>query len=706
MQKLIYLWSMTLIVTFACSPERTKMKYPQTYKDSISDNYFGTLVEDPYRWLEDDNSSETRKWVEEQNKLTDSILSQIPYRKKIERRLTELWDYPKEGAPFKKGDLFFQYKNDGLQNQNVLYVKTGFDGLERIIIDPNKMSSDGTVALSGVYISDDAKYAAYTISKAGSDWQEAFVRNIETGEETGDHLMWLKFSGLTWNGNGFYYNRFPEPLDGDILKGENKNCQVYYHRLGTLQKEDILIYEDPEHPDWSFAAEISSDKNWLFIHVTESTSGNALYVLNLQDNKREIVKLISDFESDFLPVDFIQGKIYLITNAKAPNYKVVAVTPGKWDREAWQEVIPEKESVLVSAKWMNGKLISEYLKDASSAISVYEETGKYMYDIDLPFIGSVSGFSGDKDDTYTFYSISSFSTPGTIYKYNLEENKSELISESAIKFNCSDYETTQVFYTSKDGTKIPMFLTHKKGLKPDGKRPTLLYGYGGFNISLTPVFSVTRLIWLENNGILAVANLRGGGEYGENWHLQGTKLNKQNVFDDFIAAGEYLIKQKFTSSEKLTIQGGSNGGLLIGAVTNQRPDLMAVSLPAVGVMDMLRYHKFTIGRFWATDYGTSEESEEMFKYLFQYSPVHSVKQGTKFPAILVTTADHDDRVVPAHSFKYISTIQEKGDGISPTLIRIETNAGHGAGKPTSKVIAEYADLWSFAFWNMGIEEIK
>ncbi len=689
------------IVMFGCqAPKEKKINYPMTKKTDTVDVYFGHEVADPYRWLEDDMSDETAAWVKAQNEVTDSFLAQIPYRKQVEERLQKIWNYPKSGTPFKQGGHWFVSKNDGLQNQYVVYIKDTYDGEDRVILDPNTLSEDGTVALNMFRVSEDGKYLAYSISRAGSDWREIYVKDIATGELLEDHILWAKFSGISWYKNGFFYSRYPEPQKGEMLKGENKNSQVYYHEIGTDQSADKLIYEDPANPNWGFSAGTTDDKNYLVISVTESTSGNAFYIQDLT-KKGEVQKIITSFDKDYWVMDHVQGKLLVLTNYQAPKYRLIAIDPAQPEEENWTEVIPEGEGVLEGISIVGEKLIAQYIQDAQSKIKIYALDGSFENDLETPILGTISGFSGKIDDPFTFYSITSYTTPSQIYKYDVAENKSSLFQESALDFDASQYETKQVFYTSKDGTKVPMFLTYKKGIKLDGSNPVLLYGYGGFNISLTPSFSLTRLIWLEQGGIYAVANLRGGGEYGEEWHKAGTLMQKQNVFDDCIAAAEYLIQEKYTKARKIALMGGSNGGLLVGAVVNQRPELFGAAFPAVGVMDMLRYHKFTIGRYWATDYGTSEDSEEMFQYLLGYSPVHTVAD-VDYPAILVTTGDHDDRVVPAHSFKYIATVQDKYTGSKPTLIRIETNAGHGAGKPTEKVIAEYADVFSFMMYSLGM----
>ena len=677
------------------------VQYPETKKCDTVDHYFGTAVPDPYRWLEDDYSEETANWVKAQNAVTQKFLSQIPYREQMKKHLMEIMNYPKEGAPWKKGDRYFFYRNDGLQNQSVLYYKNSLDGEAVELLDPNKLSDDGTVALSTLGISDDGNYLGYAISRNGSDWQEIYVKNIATGEVLDDHLVWVKFSGIAWKDDGFFYSRFPEPKNE--LSGVNENGKLYYHKIGTDQKADQLAYQDPTNPNLSFSADVVN-KRWLVIYGSESTSGNSLYFKDLDNPKAKLVKVVDNFENDYGVIDEIDGKFIVTTNSDAPEYKVITIPTDNPGKENWKDLIPvAKPEVLAGVSHVGHRLITIYTKDAHSVVRIFDENGKKVADLDNDMIGSIGGFSGEADDTETFYTVTSYTTPAAIYRYDIAANKSTLYKQSEIKFNSDDYETELEFYTSKDGTKVPIFITHKKGIKLNGKNPTLLYGYGGFNISLTPSFSATRVAWLEQGGVLAVACLRGGGEYGETWHKAGTKMQKQNVFDDCIAAAEYLIEKGYTSKERLALQGGSNGGLLVGAVVNQRPDLFAVAIPQVGVMDMLRYHKFTIGRYWAVDYGTSEDSKEMFEYLYKYSPLHSIQNGTEYPAILVTTADHDDRVVPAHSFKYAAALQNSDIGDRAHLIRIESNAGHGSGKPLEKTIEEVVDIFSFMFFNMGIE---
>ena len=676
-------------------------KYPETKKCDTIDNYFGTAVSDPYRWLEDDFSEETANWVKAQNEVTNNYLSKIPYRENMKNRLKDIMNYPKESAPSKKGDRYFFYRNDGLQNQSVLYYKNSLDGEAVELLDPNKLSDDGTVALSNLGISDDGNYLGYAISRNGSDWEEIFVKNIDTGETLNDHLMWVKFTSIAWKDDGFFYSRFPEPKNE--LSGVNENGQLYYHKVGTEQKDDQLAYEDKTNPDVSFTAEVIN-KRYLVIYGSESTSGNCLYYKDLDKANSDFVKLVDNFENDYGVIDEIDGNFIVMTNYFAPEYKVIKIFLDNPTQAKWLDLIPKSDAgVLAGVSHIGKKLIANYTKDAHTVIRIFDEEGHFISNLDNDIIGTIGGFSGDPEDTETFYTVTSYTTPSLIYKYDITNNKSELYKKSEISFNSDEYVTEQKFYNSKDGTKIPIFLTHKKDIVLDGSNPTLLYGYGGFNISLTPSFSATRIAWLEQGGVYAVANIRGGGEYGKEWHEAGTKMQKQNVFDDFIAAAEFLINEKYTSKERLAIQGGSNGGLLVGAVVNQRPDLFAVAIPQVGVMDMLRYHKFTIGRYWAIDYGTSEDNKEMFEYLYKYSPLHSVKDGVDYPAILVTTADHDDRVVPAHSFKYAATLQNSNIGNKPHLIRIESNAGHGSGKPLDKAIDEVVDIYSFIFYNLGIE---
>jgi prolyl oligopeptidase len=696
---------LALLIMTSCSEK--PIQYPPTKKGDVKDTYFGTEVEDPYRWLEDDNSAETAEWVKNQNKLTFDYLAKLPNRDKIKARLTELWDYPKYGTPFKEAGKYFFYKNNGLQNQSVLYMKDKLDGEPKILLDPNTLSADGTVALSGIEITPDGKYLIYLISRSGSDWNEIFVKDIETGENLPDHIQWVKFSGTSWYNGGFYYSCYNAPETGNALSKSNENHLVKYHKLGTDPSTDQLLTSDPEHPKRNLGLGLTEDKRFMILTKTESTSGNSCAFREMNSHNQAFIPLMEGFEYDFNVIDNIDEFLIVRTNYKAPKYRILKIDSRKPNESDWVELISEKENVLQNASLAGGKIVLDYLKDAHSQVEVYNYDGTFDYVLELPGIGTSVASSGKKNDSEAFYDFSSFNTPGEIYRYDFNTKTSTLFNRPEVRFNPDDFEVKQEFYASKDGTKIPVFLFYKKGMVMNGKNPTLLYGYGGFNISMTPAFSPSRLFFVENGGILAIANLRGGGEYGEEWHKAGTKLQKQNVFDDFIAAAEYLIAQKYTSSEKLAIQGGSNGGLLIGAVTNQRPDLFKVALPAVGVMDMLRYQKFTIGWAWASDYGTSADNEEMFRYLSNYSPYHTIKKDVAYPAVLATTADHDDRVVPAHTFKYIARLQEYGSGNKlPLLVRIDSKAGHGAGKPTTKVIEEYTDVWSFVFYHLGMKISK
>lgn len=686
--------------------QRVRPDYPVTARVDQVDDYFGTPVADPYRWLEDDNSDETAEWVKAQNAVTFGYLEQIPFRQQLKDRLTKIWDYPKVTAPYKKGGRYYYSKNDGLQNQYVVYRKEALDGEEQLVLDPNTFSEDGTVALTGFYPSDDGKYIGYGISRGGSDWNEFYVMDAATLELLPDQLQWIKFSGMSWHGDGFYYSRYPEPAEGQALSGMNLNNKVYYHKIGDPQSKDQLVYEDPAHPNWGFSVSVTDDQEVMLMMAVESTKGNKLYFKKVSDTKNDFTPIVDYFDHSFYPVEHINGTLFVMTDEGSPKFRLLAIDLNNPTKESWKTIIPEKEEVLTSVSMIGQRIVAQYMKDAHDVVKIFDMGGSFTTDLDNEFLGTIGGFSGKFLDTETFYTVTSFTSPATIYRYDVENNKSEEYMRSAVDFDPSLYETQQVFYTSKDGTKVPMFIVHKKGLKLNGKNPALLYGYGGFNVSLTPAFSITRLILLENGFVFAMANIRGGGEYGEEWHKAGTKLNKQNVFDDFIAATEFLIDNKYTSPEKLAIQGGSNGGLLVGAVINQRPDLFGVALPAVGVMDMLRYHQFTIGKYWAVDYGTSEDSQEMFEYLYKYSPLHSIRSDVEYPAVLVTTADHDDRVVPAHSFKYIATLQERYQGANPVMIRIQTKAGHGAGMPTSMIIEEYADVWAFTMKNLGVKPLK
>lgn len=697
--QLLILGSMAILCS--CN-SKSALTYPKAMKMDTADDYFGTQVADPYRWLENDTSQATAAWVEAENKVTFDYLSKIPFRNALKERLTKLANYEKVGVPFKKNGKYYFYKNDGLQNQSILYVQDSLDGEARVVLDPNKLSDDGTVALTGISFSKDGKYMAYLIARNGSDWKEIFVKDLTSGEVTDDHIQWAKSTGASWQGDGFYYSAYDAPAEGKEYSNANENHKIYYHKIGEPQSRDQLIYQNPQYPKRFYTASVSEDERLLFIYESGAGLGAALYMKDLSKPNSSIMQMASNLDYDYNPIAVIGDKIYFLTNHGAPKYRVMTADIKSPKIENWKELIPEQKFVLDGAEVIGGKLFLTYNKDASNHAYIYSLEGKEEKEIKLPTLGTVN-FSGDKDDKEVFYGFTSFTFPSSIFKYDMDKNESTLYRAPKVDFNPEDFVTEQVFYPSKDGTKIPMFLTYKKGLKKDGTNPVFLYGYGGFNINLNPGFTTNRLPFLENGGIYAQANLRGGGEYGEDWHLAGTKMNKQNVFDDFISAAEYLIKENYTNKSKVAIVGGSNGGLLVGACVNQRPDLFAVAIPQVGVMDMLRYHKFTIGWNWASDYGTSEDSKEMFEYLHAYSPLHTIKNdGTPYPAIMVTTADHDDRVVPAHSFKYAATLQAANTGDKPKLIRIDSKAGHGAGKPISKVLDEQTDIYSFIMYNMGM----
>lgn len=699
MKNLKSIFPAAFIFFIACAPQnQNKLTYPQTNKVEQTDTYFGTMVADPYRWLENDTTAETAAWVDAENKVTFDYLDKIPFRSKIKERLEKIWNFPKYSAPFKKKEYYFFYKNDGLQNQSVLYYQKGLNGTADVLIDPNQLDDKGTTALANLEISNDGKYVAYATAKAGSDWNEMYVMELATKKKLDDHLIWVKFSGAAWQGNGFYYSRYPEPKKGEELSKANEFQKVYFHQLGTPQSADVLVYEDKEHPKRYCGAGTTEDEQFLILTTEESTSNNTFAFKNLKKGDKNFTKVIDNFEYEYGVVDNIGNKMLVRTNDGAPKFRLVLIDTEHPQKENWKEIIAENENVMGGVSRCGDKIIVSYMKDVSSRAYVYDLNGKMENEIQFPTLGTVGGFNGDKDDSLAFYSFTSFTFPSTIYKYNVNTKTSELFRKSEVDFNFDDYETKQVFYESKDGTKIPMFIVHKKGLKMDGSNPTLLYAYGGFDISITPGFSISRMILLENGGVYAVANLRGGGEYGEEWHHAGWQLNKQNVFNDFIAAAEYLIKEQYTSKEKLAISGRSNGGLLVGACMTQRPDLYKVAFPGVGVMDMLRFHKFTVGWGWVGEYGSSDDSIN-FKNLYSYSPLHNLKEAN-YPATMVTTADHDDRVVPAHSFKFAATLQEKHKGDNPVLIRIDKQAGHGAGKPTSKLIEEETDIWSFMFYNV------
>ncbi|WP_299599246.1 prolyl oligopeptidase family serine peptidase [uncultured Microbulbifer sp.] len=684
--------------------EKAALVYPQTRKDDVVDSYFGTEVVDPYRWLEDDRSEETEAWVKAQNKVTFSYLDQIPYRDNLKQRLEKLWNYEKVGSPFKEGDYTYFYRNDGLQNQYVVWRKKG-DGEAEVFLDPNTFSEDGTTSLATLKFSKDGSIAAYSVSEGGSDWRKIYIIDAESKELLEEPLVDVKFSGISWKGNeGFYYSSYDKP-EGSELSAKTDQHKLYYHKLGQAQSKDALVFGGSEEEKRRYVSGyVTEDDHYLVISGATSTSGNDLFIRDLTQANAPLVQVVDDFESDTYVIDNQGSKLFLVTNRNAPNKKVVTVDAVDPAPENWQDFIAETDNVL-TASTGGGYFFAEYMVDALSRVYQYDYNGKRVREISLPGPGSVSSPSGKREDKTLYYSFTNYKTPSTIFAFDVDKGASDVYRESGAQFDPSGYESRQVFFTSKDGTKVPMLITYKKGLELNGKNPTILYGYGGFNVSLTPSFSIANAVWLELGGVYAVPNLRGGGEYGKRWHDAGTKLQKQNVFDDFIAAGEYLIENGYTSSNYLAIRGGSNGGLLVGAVMTQRPDLVKVALPAVGVMDMLRYHTFTAGAGWAYDYGTAEQSEEMFEYLKGYSPVHNVKAGMNYPATLVTTADHDDRVVPAHSFKFAAELQSKQQGMAPTLIRIETNAGHGAGTPVSKTIEQYADIFGFTLFNMGVTEL-
>lgn len=684
-----------------------RVEYPISHQVDTVDEYFGTAVKDPYRWLEDDRSKETEAWVETQNKTTFDYLSKVPYREELKERLEKLWNYEKIGSPFKEADYTYFYKNNGLQNQYVIYrYKTGEDpSTASVFLDPNTFKEDGTISLGGTSFSKSGNLLAYSISEGGSDWRKIITMDVVTKNIIGDTLVDVKFSGMSWyKDEGFYYSSYDRPK-GSVLSAKTDQHKVYYHKMGTSQDDDILVFGGTQSEKHRYiGARVTEDNRFLIISASVSTSGNKLFIKNLDAPQNPIVTILDHTKSDTYVIDNVGDRLYLVTNLNAPNQKIVTVDAKNPDPKYWVDFIPETAHVL-SPSTGGGYFFAEYMVDAISQVKQYDYEGNFVRDINLPGLGNAGGFGGKKEEKIDFYSFTNYKTPSSIYKFNVETGDSELYWTPEIDFESTDYESQQVFYDSKDGTKIPMMITHKKGLQLNGKNPTILYGYGGFNVSLNPSFSVTNAVWLEQGGIYAVPNLRGGGEYGKEWHDAGTQMKKQNVFDDFIAAAEYLIANNYTSSDFLAIRGGSNGGLLVGATMTQRPDLMQVALPAVGVLDMLRYHTFTAGAGWAYDYGTAEDSKEMFEYLKGYSPVHNVKSGIRYPATLVTTGDHDDRVVPAHSFKFAAALQSKQTGSNPTLIRIETNAGHGAGTPVSKTIEQYADIFGFTLFNMGYDEL-
>jgi prolyl oligopeptidase len=693
------------LLNSGCQTTHSGRQYPVARQTNQVDNYHGVAVADPFRWLEDDISAETKAWVESENHVTTAYLEALPQRATFKDRLTKLWNYERFGTPSKHGTRYFFSKNNGLQNQSVLYVTDALDAAPRVLLDPNTLSTDGTVALSGISISEDGNLMAYGLSGSGSDWQEWKIRDVRTGEDTPDLIKWVKFSGASWtkDGQGFFYSRYDEPDASTQLTKVNYYQKLYYHRLGTPQSDDKLIYERRDQKEWGFGGGVTDDGRYLIISVSRGTDPkNCVFYLDLQNPDAKVVELLPGFLADFSFVDNDGPLFWFRTDLDAPRARLIAIDITKPERANWKELIPQTADTLTGVGTLHNQFVLTYLRDAATAVKIFALSGQPIRDVQLPGLGSAGGFGGKRSDTESFYSFTSYTVPGRIYRYDMTTGASTLWREPKVDFNPEAYETKQVFYQSKDGTRVPMFLTYKKGLTLDGQNPTLLYGYGGFNISLTPSFSVANLAWLERGGIYAVANLRGGGEYGEDWHKAGTKLQKQNVFDDFIAAAEWLIANRYTSTPKLAISGGSNGGLLVGACMTQRPDLFGAALPAVGVMDMLRFHKFTIGWAWASDYGSAEDAAE-FKALHAYSPLHNLRQGVCYPATLVTTADHDDRVVPAHSFKFAARLQEVQSCNKPVLIRIETKAGHGAGKPTTKIIEENADKLAFLVKELGMK---
>ena len=679
-----------------------KKIYPNAPKDGTVDTYFGVKIPDPFRPLEANRSKETAEWVAAENKITNEYLAKIPFRSKLLKRLKEVADYEKVGAPFKKNGKWYVFKNNGLQNQSVLYQMDELGGALHEFLDPNKLSTDGTVALQGISFSKDGRYMAYVISRSGSDWQEIYVKDVATGELLSDHIEWAKFGGAQWCGNGFYYSAYDAPEKGKEYSSKNEVHKVYYHKIGTPQGQDVLFYQNPAHPLRFYSVSLNKEETMMFLHESGAGSGMNLYVRDLRVPDAQFIQMTSNMDLQYSPIETVGDNIYLLTNDGAPRGRVMVADIHKPGFKDWKELIGESKGVLEDVQFADDKLVLTYSQDASTHLYVYSLEGKELNEIKLPTVGR-AGFSGERGQKECFYSFASFTVPGTIYQYDMAQNKSTVYTEPKVKFDLGKYTTEQVFFISKDGTHVPMFLTYRKGLKHNGKNPALIYGYGGFNISLSPNFSSMRIPFLENGGIYVQVNLRGGSEYGEEWHVAGTKMQKQNVFDDFISAAEWLVTNSFTSKDHIAIMGGSNGGLLVGACMTQRPDLFKVCIPQVGVMDMLRYHKFTIGWNWAPDYGTSEDSKEMFEYLYSYSPLHNLKKGVSYPATLVTTADHDDRVVPAHSFKFAATLQECQGGTAPVLIRIDSKAGHGGGKPLAKQLEEQADIYSFIMWNLGMK---
>lgn len=706
---MIYVKKITafIAVSIACmmSTSEAQIKYPITKKVNQADNYFGTVIADPYRWLEDDNSDETKAWTKDQNKVTDDYLSTIPYRAAVRKRLEEMWNYTKYSSPFKEGEYYYFYKNDGLQNQNVLYRQIGLEGAPEVFIDPNSMSKDGTIVPGVPSFTKSAKYCAYLLSASGSDWQEGYVMDVTTKQLLPDKLKWIKFSGISWKGDeGFFYSRYPQEDEQHLLSKKNEFHKLYYHQLGTPQSADKIIFEDNNHPLRTINGGLTEDSRFLIVNMSEGTSGVELWVKDMVADS-PFSLLIKGFDSEAEVVDNDGDRLLVKTTIDAPNYKMVSIDPKNAAKENWIEIIPTQNKLLESIGTAGKKLLATYLENASSRVYQYDYKGNLEKEIKLPGLGTASGFNGKVTDKEIFYSYTSFNTPNTIFRYNIISGNSEVFRNSELKLNSDEYVTAQSFFKSKDGANVPMFITYKKGLQLNGNNPTLIYGYGGFNIPLTPEFSISNAFFLDQGGIYVQVSLRGGNEYGEDWHKAGMLQNKQNVFNDIYGAVQFLIDNKYTNSSKLAIRGGSNGGLLVGACITQHPELFKVAIPQVGVLDMLRYHLFTIGWAWAVEYGRSDKKED-FENLYKYSPLHNLKKGTSYPATLITTADHDDRVVPAHSFKFAATLQEMNNNSNPTLIRIESKAGHGAGKPTSKVIEEAADIWSFVMWNLGMKFIS
>ena len=699
MKHFIVLSALALTATTMTAQKRI---YPNAPKDGTVDTYFGVKIPDPFRPLEADRSKETAEWVAAENKITNEYLAKIPFRGKLLKRLKEVADYEKVGAPFKKNGKWYVFKNNGLQNQSVLYQMDELGGALHEFLDPNKLSTDGTVALQGISFSKNGRYMAYVISRSGSDWQEIYVKDVATGELLPDYIEWAKFGGAQWCGNGFYYSAYDAPEKGKEYSSKNEVHKVYYHKIGTPQGQDVLFYQNLAHPLRFYSVSLNKEETMMFLHESGAGSGMNLYVRDLRVPDAQFIQMTSNMDLQYSPIETVGDNIYLLTNDGAPRGRVMVADIHKPGFKDWKELIGESKGVLEDVQFADDKLVLTYSQDASTHLYVYSLEGKELNEIKLPTVGR-AGFSGKRGQKECFYSFASFTVPGTIYQYDMAQNKSTVYTEPKVKFDLGKYTTEQVFFISKDGTHVPMFLTYRKGLKHNGKNPVLIYGYGGFNISLSPNFSSMRIPFLENGGIYVQVNLRGGSEYGEEWHVAGTKMQKQNVFDDFISAAEWLVTNSFTSKDHIAIMGGSNGGLLVGACMTQRPDLFKVCIPQVGVMDMLRYHKFTIGWNWAPDYGTSEDSKEMFEYLYSYSPLHNLKKGVSYPATLVTTADHDDRVVPAHSFKFAATLQECQGGTAPVLIRIDSKAGHGGGKPLAKQLEEQADIYSFIMWNLGMK---